>query len=69
MSNIVGIESLSGTLPTRDDDRENVDSTFNIPDEFAISPLTKNLAEKQDNKTTLQDAQYTGKGSFMDTVF
>lgn len=73
MSIMAALGPLSEYAPTRSEKREDVEaaqeqSTEQSQDDF-MAAFTKSANEQQDQKTTVQSFQYTGKGSFIDKVF
>jgi hypothetical protein len=75
MSGIGPLDSMSEYAPNRYDDRREPAETAKsepastLPDEQVLAPSVQAAADNQDQKTTVQGFQYTGKGSFIDTVF
>lgn len=70
MSGISPLESMSEYAPNRyEDKRDEVEPVKAEPREESQTPAVLSAVEQQDHKNTLQAAQYTGKGSFIDKIF
>lgn len=70
MSSIAALESVSEYAPNRyEEKREDIEPVKDQPKEESQVPVVQSAAEQQDQKTTVQSFQYTGKGSFIDKVF
>lgn len=70
MSSIAALEPLSEYAPNREENkREDIEPVITQPDEQIQAPVVKAHMQQQDQKTTVQGFQYTGKGSFIDKVF
>jgi hypothetical protein len=75
MSSIAPIDAASEYAPRPSERRQEepapeakrTEST--MPDERILTPAVRAAAESQDQKTTIQGFQYTGKGAFIDRVF
>lgn len=70
MSGIGALEPVSEYAPNRfEEKREDVEPIKDQPKEEIQAPVVQSATEQQDQKTTIQSFQYTGKGSFIDKVF
>jgi len=71
MSGVTPIGPLSEYHPNRDEERDRVEQVS--PEQPAQDEKSHSMVlgaeQKQDAKTTIQNFQYTGKGSFIDKVF
>jgi hypothetical protein len=75
MSGIAFLDTVSEYATERYDDRHDKSAetgrepVSTMPDEQVLAPSIQAAAAQQDQKTTIQGFQYTGKGAFIDTVF
>lgn len=70
MSPITAIEPVrEAEQLAYEEKRVNAEAKKNNATELQLTPLVESSAQERDNKTTLMDFQYTGKGSFIDKVF
>lgn len=70
MSSIGALEPLSEYAPNRyEEKREDIEPVKDQPKEEIQTPVVQAAAEQQDQKTTMNQFQYTGKGSFIDKIF
>ena len=70
MSDIGALESISEYAPNRfEEKRDEVEPVREEPKEQIQAAPVQAHMEQQDQKTTIQAFQYTGKGSFIDKVF
>ncbi len=69
MSTISGIEPLRDIEQNQYDKREEIEPAAEKADEQKMAPIVDAASKQQDQKTTVQGFQYTGKGSFIDKVF
>lgn len=70
MSGIEALESISEYAPNRyEEKREKIEPAKEMPNEQIQASKVQASVEQQDQKTTVQGFQYTGKGSFIDKIF
>ena len=69
MSGVVPLGSVTDYQSRREEELERIDPPRKPLADEKPEPLFKADSVKQAEKTTLQDFQYTGKGSFIDKVF
>lgn len=69
MSSIAALEPLSEYGPSREEQSDRIESSSEKATDEVVAPFVKAASEQQDQKTTVQSFQYTGKGSFIDKVF
>ena len=70
MSSIESIGALNEYAPNRyQRTQEDVEPSQTPPEQELNVPAAKAAEQQQDQKTTIQGFQHTGKGSFIDTVF
>lgn len=69
MSTIAPIEIQREAEQIRNEKREEMQPADLKTEEQVVTPEARAAAEQQDQKTTVQGFQYTGKGSFVDKVF
>lgn len=70
MSGITPIDAKSGYAPDRLEQRREDAEPVNAEPKVDNQAQAVQAAEKQqDQKTTVQGFQYTGKGSFIDRIF
>ena len=69
MSGIAALGPMSEYLPYRDEEEPKQVKPVNQPSDEVQSPVVKAVDQQLAEKTTVQEFQYTGKGSFIDKVF
>lgn len=69
MSGVAPLGPASEYRPKREDELERVGPSSQPPAEDKLPSAIQADAQKQAEKTTVQDFRYTGKGSFIDKVF
>ncbi len=70
MSTISPIEPMREAEQKRYDEKQlEIEPAEIKADEQKLTPEVRAATDQQDQKTTVQAFQYTGKGSFVDKVF